>query len=183
VRAALLGLLLIPFVAGAGEIVESSVALDSGVYSIEVLVRIEAPQEVVYRAITDYDHLTEINSSIVESYIVETHGAGRSSVYTRIRLCVMFFCKQVRQVQDIVEYGNARVKATILPESSDFESGKASWDLVVADDATFMQFNAEVDPSFWVPPVIGIWLFEREMTRQVLEIAGYMEQQAGARNP
>ena len=179
VRGALLGLLLIPFVAGAGEIVESSVALDSGVYSIDVLVRIEAPLEVVYQAITDYDHLTEINSSIVESYIVETQGAGRSRVYTSMKLCVLFFCKQVRQVQDIVEYGNALVKATILPESSDFESGSASWDLVVADNVTYMQFSTEVDPSFWVPPLIGTWLLEREMIKQVQETAMYIEQKAG----
>lgn len=174
-RGALLGFLLIPFVAGAGEIIKSSVVVVSDVYSVDVLVRIEAPLDVVYNAITDYDHLTEINPSIVESYIVETQGVDRYRVYTRIKLCVLFFCKQIRQVQDMVEYGNALVKATLLPELSDFESGSASWGLVVADDATFMQFSAAVDPSFWVPPLIGTWLFEREMVRQVLETARYME--------
>ena len=182
VYAVFTGLLLLPLVAGAAAVVESSVALDSEVYSVDVLVRIEAPLEVVHEAITDYDHLTEINPSIVESSILETHGPGRYRVYTRIKLCVLFFCKQIHQVQDIVEYGDALVKATLLPESSDFESGKASWDLVVADDATFMQFSAEVDPSFWVPPLIGTWLFEREMVRQVMETASYMEQQAATQD-
>ncbi len=178
-RGVLPGLLLVTFVAGAGEIIESSVSLDADIYSVDVLVRIEAPLEVVYNAITDYDHLTEINSSIEESYIVEKQGADRHRVYTRIKLCVLFFCKQIRQVQDIVENGNTQVKATLLPELSDFEAGSASWDLVVADDATFMQFNAAVDPSFWVPPLIGTWLFEREIVRQALETARYMEKQAG----
>jgi len=182
VRGVFTGLLLIPFVAGAGEIIKSSVTLDSDVYSVDILARIEAPLDVVYNAITDYDHLTEINPSIMESYIVETQGADRHRVYTRIKLCVFIFCKQIRQVQDIVEYGNTLLKATLLPESSDFESGSARWDLVVADDATFMQFSAEVDPSFWVPPLIGLWLFEREIVRQVLETARYMEKQAGARD-
>ena len=183
VRAALAGLLLLPLLAAAAEIVESSVALDADVYAIDVLVRIEAPLEVVYRAITDYDHLTEINPSIVESYILDTQGKGKYRVYTRIKLCVLFFCKEFRQVQDIVEHGNALVKATILPESSDFESGSASWDLVVADGVTYMEFSAKVDPSFWVPPLIGTWLFEHEMTRQVMETARYIEKQAAAPVP
>jgi len=178
-RGALLGLLLLPSVTGAGEVVKSSVALDSGIYSVDVLVRIEAPLEVVFQAITDYDRLTEINASIIESYIVETQGADRYRVFTRVKFCVLFFCKQIRQVQDIVEYGPALIKATILPELSDFESGSASWDLVVADDVTYMQFSTEVDPAFWVPPLVGTWLVEREMTKQVQETAMYIEQKVG----
>ena len=178
-RGALLGLLFIPSIAGAGEVVESSVTLDSGIYSVDVLVRIEAPLDVVFQAITDYDRLTEINASIVESYIVGTRGADRYRVFTRVKFCVLFFCKQIRQVQDIVEYGPALVKATILPESSDFESGSASWDLAVADNVTYMQFSTEVDPSFWVPPLIGTWLIKREMIKQVQETAMYIEQKAG----
>ena len=179
-RGALLGLLLVPSVLCAGEVVESSVALDAGIYSVDVLVRIEAPLEVVFQAITDYDRLTEINSSILESYIVETQGADRYRVFTRVKFCVLFFCKQIRQVQDMVEYNPARVTATILPELSDFDSGRASWDLVVADDVTYMQFSTEVDPSFWVPPLIGTWLIKREMIKQVKETAMYIEQKAGA---
>jgi len=179
-RGALLGLLFIPSIAGAGEIVESSVALDSGIYSVDVLVRIEAPLPVVSRAITDYDRLTEINASIVESYIVEAQGPNRYRVFTRVKFCILFFCKQISQVQDMVEYGPALIKATILPELSDFDSGHASWDLMVADDVTYMQFSTEVDPSFWVPPLIGTWLVEREMIKQVKETAMYIEQKAGA---
>ena len=182
-RAALSGLLLIPLVAAGGEVVESSVVLDADVYAIDVLARIEAPLDVVYLSITDYDHLTDINPSIIESYIIDKQGEGRYRVFTKIRLCVMFFCKKITQVQDIVEHGKALVNATILPESSDFESGSASWDLVVADGVTYMEFSASVDPSFWVPPLIGTWLFEREMTRQVLETARYMEGKAAAQDP
>lgn len=178
-RGALLGLLFIPFVTVAGEVVKSSVALDSGIYSVDVLVRIEAPLEVVFQAITDYDRLTEINASIIESYIVETQGADRYRVFTRVKFCVLFFCKQIRQVQDIVEYGPALIKAAILPELSDFESGSARWDLIIADNVTYMQFSTEVDPAFWVPPLVGTWLLEREMTKQVQETAMYIEQKVG----
>jgi len=180
VRAVLSVLLLIPLLAAAGEVVESSVVLDADVYSIDVLVRIEAPLEVVHRAITDYGRLTEINPSIVESLVLEELGKDRYRVYTRIELCVMFFCKQFIQVQDVVEQGKTLVKATILPERSDFESGSASWDLVVADGVTYMEFSAKVDPEFWVPPLIGTWLVEREMIRQVLATASYIEKQVAA---
>jgi hypothetical protein len=168
-------LLLAPGIACAGEIRESSVTLADGVYRITVDARIAAPPGAVYRAITDYDHLSRINGSIVESRIVRTFGPDRHRVRSVIRACILFFCRSVLQVQDIARHGQRRVEADILPELSDFRYGRAVWQLEADGPGTLMHFTAQLEPAFWVPPLIGPWLFEHKIVSELLESTAAIE--------
>lgn len=168
-------LLCLPGLALAGAITDSSVTLEHGVYMISVDARIEAPPDTVHRLITDYDHLSEINHSIVQSHIIKTFGPDRHRVHSVIRACILFFCRHVNQVQDIAQQGRRRVEARILPEQSDFRYGVAVWQLEGDDAETRMHFTAQLKPAFWVPPLIGPWLFEQKIVSEILESAAVME--------
>jgi hypothetical protein len=135
----------------------------------------------VQRLITDYDRLTEINSSLKESRVVQEYNPLKHRVHTVIRVCILFFCRSVTQVQDISQQAGGRIEAVILPALSDFRQGHARWDLAAAGTGTIMHFNAELEPAFWVPPIIGPWLFERQLIREVRESTAIME--ARAREP
>jgi hypothetical protein len=174
-------LLVVPLLAGAAEILDSSVELEAGTYRITVDARIDAPRETVLRLITDYEHLSRINSSIEETRVLQTNGPDSHRVHTVIRACILFFCKRVTQLQDITRYGNDSVEAVILPEGSDFRHGIARWELTSDGRATRMHFTAELEPAFWVPPLIGPWLFERKIVREIRESARYMERDAQQR--
>jgi hypothetical protein len=168
-------LLLIPAAAQAGRILDSSVTLDDGVYSISVAARIAAPADTVYRFITDYDRLTTINTAIRESRIIRTDGPDRHRVRTVIRACILFFCRSVLQVQDMERHAGHRLVAVIIPEASDFRQGRAEWRLAGAGADTTMYFEAKLEPAFWVPPVIGPWLFRNKIVSELLESAAHME--------
>ncbi len=171
-------LLFAPLLAAAGEILDSSSNLEAGVYTLALTARIDAPPATVQRLITDYDHLTEINSSLTESRVVLEHGPKRHRVHTVIRACILFFCRSVTQVQDITQDANGTVEAVILPALSDFRQGSARWDLAAAGGGTTMHFSATLEPSFWVPPLIGPWLFERQLINEVRESSAIMEARA-----
>jgi Polyketide cyclase / dehydrase and lipid transport len=168
-------LLCLPGAAQAGAIMDSSVTLEHGIYMISVDARIEAPPDTVHRLITDYDHLHGINHSIEESHIIKTFGPDRHRVRSVIRAYILFFCRHVNQVQDITQQGGRRVEARILPELSDFRYGMAVWQLDGDDAATRMHFTAQLEPAFWVPPLIGPWLFEQKIVSEILESAAVME--------
>jgi hypothetical protein len=161
--------------AGAGEILDSSVTLTDGLYRISADARIAAAPESVHRYITDYDHLTRINHSIEESRIVHTYGPERHRVRSVITACILFFCRRVTQVQDMIQHGASRLEARILPELSDFRYGHAEWRLAADGQDTLMHFSAQLEPSFWVPPLIGPWLFENKIVSELLESAAIME--------
>jgi hypothetical protein len=171
-------LLLIPLVAHAGKVLDSSVTLEDGVYAIRVEALINASPEVVFRFLTDYDHLATINSSIRESRIIRTYSPEQHRVRTLIRACILFFCRSVRQVQDMQMHNDHRLVADIIPQLSDFRQGRAEWRLTGSDADTTMQFTALLEPAFWVPPVIGPWLFRHKIVSELLESAAHMEMAA-----
>lgn len=177
-RTAILAWVLLPLAAAAGQILQSAVTEQDDVYDIDIRARIEAPLATVHRVITDYDHLYRVNPAIVESRIVRRDSPVKHRVHTVIKACILFFCKRVVQLQDVVQQGDRRVEAVILPEESDFRYGWMLWELTAHGTATDMHFSARLEPAFWVPPLIGPWLFERQILRELLESARYMEAQA-----
>jgi hypothetical protein len=168
-------LLLVANLACAGEIRDSSVVLEDGVYRITAQARIHAPMATVIGRITDYNNLTRINHSIEESRIIQTFSPDRHRVHSIIRACILFFCRRVTQVQDIEQQGKDRVEASILPELSDFRYGHAVWQLAADGTDTLMDFSAQLEPSFWVPPLIGPWLFENKIVSELLDSATIIE--------
>ena len=166
---------LFPLATHAAEILDSTISLESGRYTIEVNAHIDAPLVTVQGVITDYNNLSTVNSSIKESRILLTYTPNRHRVHTVIRVCILFFCKSVRQVQDVIQHGNHRVEAVMLPEFSDFKSGDARWDLSRLENGTHLYFISMLEPAFWVPPVIGPWLIQRRINHEIIESARYME--------
>ena len=174
-RAFIAGLLLFPAVGLPGEIIESSVSVDDGVFTISVDAHINASPQAVYRHITDYSNLPLLNPSIRESRVTHTFSPARHRVRTVMRACILFFCRSILQVQDITQHGGDRVSARMVPGLSDFRQGQADWLLTASGEFTTMHFSAELEPDFWVPPVIGPWLFKRKVIRELLISAAYME--------
>ncbi|NNG11679.1 MAG: hypothetical protein HKM88_00360 [Halobacteria archaeon] len=177
-RGVVLCLLCMPLAALAGEILDSSANLDDGVYTLTLMARIDAPPAIVQRLITDYDRLTEINSSLTESRVILEYSPVKHRVHTVIQACILFFCRRVTQVQDITRDANGHIEALILPTLSDFRQGSARWELVAAGNGTTMHFSATLEPSFWVPPLIGPWLFEHQLIREFRESIAIIEARA-----
>lgn len=168
-------LLAAPLLSRAGGVLDSSVRYDAGVYSLSIEARIDAPVEMVYRLITDYDHLHDINPAIRESRILRTYSPVKHRIRTVTRVCVLFYCRNVTQSQDMVQLPGYTIEAVILPQDSDFRRGRGHWRLTGEGDATVMRFGAELVPAFYLPKLIGPWLIRREMVRQITEIVLLIE--------
>ena len=177
-------LLLMPGGATAAEILASSVTHTEGRYELALRARIDAPRDAVYRAITDYSNLAAINPDIEVSELLATTPAGVVTVRTVIHVCILVFCKRVEQLQRVTQPDASSIEAVIIPEGSDFRSGVARWLLASPTAATTeLQFTDTFEPDFWVPPLIGPWLLERKLVREVIETAGYIEARQAAGRP
>jgi hypothetical protein len=155
-----------------------------GRYELEIRARIDAPREVVRRAITDYANLAAINPDIEVSELLGTTEAGVSTVRTVIQVCILVFCKQVEQLQRVTQPDAQTIEAEVIPEGSDFRSGFARWRLASPTEMTTeLQFTETFEPDFWVPPVIGPWLIQRKLVREVAETVMHIEAQQAAGTP
>ena len=178
-RGLLISLSLFPCALLAGEILDSSVTHDGAVYRLSITARVDAPLTVVYQSITDFTNLAAINPSIEESQILELQGADRQRVRSVIRVCILVFCKRVEQVQDVTLVDSHTVVATMVPGAGDFRAGSARWALMAVGTATDLYFTETFEPDFWVPPLIGPWLIEKKLVREVAETTLSIEGQAG----
>jgi len=160
-------LLLIPAGSFAGQVLESRVDYDGDVFEMSAVALIDAPPGQVLGALTDYQHLSQVNPDIIESEILLVYSPTRHRVRSLLKTCILFFCKRIHQVQDITQVSDRVIEAVNLPEGSDFEYGTMRWELAEQGDATRMHFDAQLKPAFWVPPLIGSWLVKRKLVREI----------------
>ena len=145
--------------------------------------RLDTPLAASYGVFRDFANLPRINDAIelVQAMPGAPHGAQR--LYTRIRVCIWFFCTHLDQVQDIreVQEGDALgLDAEVLPELSNLRYGRARWRMQRCGERTCLDFQAELEPDFWTPPIIGPWAIERAMRNEALQTSQGIERLARA---
>jgi hypothetical protein len=166
--------LLLQAGAWAADIDVVSVERDGDRYRVDMQVRLEADAVLARDLMRDASRLPEINDNIVSAMV-----PADGHLHTVVEFCVTFFCRRVEQLQTVEAGKPATLKMTVLPESSDLTYGEATWDFRALDaDRSYMRFNAEIVPDFWVPPVIGPWLIRRKMLEQARVTAAGIEQVA-----
>jgi hypothetical protein len=164
--------------AHGGELLQTNVEHVDERYTIVSEVRIAVPVAAVRQMLMDLNHLDRINRSIEDSKILHVYSEGHYRVRTVINACVLFYCKRMVQVQDVQQLDDGDIVATVVPGLSDFRYGVARWTLRQDGDATRLRFDAEVEPSFWIPPLIGPWLIGQKFHSEALESAENMERLA-----
>ncbi|WP_297527345.1 SRPBCC family protein [Thiohalobacter sp.] len=165
--------------AQAAELLNVLVEQRGTVYRVELDARFAAPAGRLRTLLTDYPHLDRINPSIHTSEVLAGAGPGRDRVRTVAKVCVAIFCKEIEQVQDLEVAPDGSINATVRPKQSDFRYGFARWRFEEDAAGTRMRFVSEIEPAFWVPPLIGPWLIQRALRAEALESIHNLERLAG----
>jgi hypothetical protein len=166
------------FAAAAGQVYTALVTHQSGSYFVEVDTLTNAPEPAVRRLLTDYDHLGRVNSAIESSEILLERKAGDYQVRTVTKACVWFYCRRIRQVQNVIESQDGSITAVVIPEQSDFKHGYARINLWQEPTGTRVLIRSEVQPDFWIPPIIGPWIIKRKLRSEALETVNNLERVA-----
>lgn len=162
----LLGLL--PPLAHAADLAGLQVTETDGVYSISLVMQLQAPAQQVHRVLTDYARIYRLNPAIVESEILPAPDDGVVRVRTRLRDCVAFFCREIDQVEDVRELGTGELQATTVPALSSFRSGAASWEVLGQGDHSQVSYQAEMEPDFYIPPLVGTFVVKQKLRQNTL---------------
>ena len=174
----LLGLWLWSAAIPAGQVATATVNHEAGRYFIEVDALVGVTEPRARNLLTDYDNLGRLNSAIEVSEILKVREPGDYQVRTVTEACVWLYCKRIHQVQDVLEAHDGTVTAVILPELSDFRYGYARLNLWQEPGGTRVLIRSEVEPDFWIPPLIGPWLIKRKLHSEALETVANLEQVA-----
>ena len=178
-----LGLLALAPAASAAEIESLQVSRSGARYHVEMEVRLHAAPVAAYNAFAEPANLPKINPAVQQVQVVRPRLNEQARLYTEVRVCAMFYCKTLHQLQDM-RYAprpdGGHLHAEVLPDMSDFSYGRADWHFSPSGPATHLHFSAELEPRFWVPPLIGPWLVERSLREEAQRSSVGIERLAAA---
>jgi uncharacterized protein YndB with AHSA1/START domain len=173
----------------AAEVTRAEVAHAEDLYTLTLEAYLAAPPLAVFAVITDYRHIQDLHRRVRESRVLRRIDARTTDVYTLLKGCVAaIFCKSIRRVERITETPPYELTAEVIPGESDLKSGFVRWRLYPEGEGTRLVYESEMEPDFWVPPVLGDALMSRsirnttqEMIERVEELA--REQHVGGGEP
>jgi len=151
----------------AEDLVHVEVFENSGAYQIKVVAVLKVPASYVRGVLTDYTHIYRLNPSIIESEVLEKHEDGAVSVRTKVIGCAAYFCEELERVEKVRQLPSGDLQAEIIPELSQFISGKTLWKIKSKGDFCEVTYHSEVEPDIFIPPVVGKFLVKRSIKEEM----------------
>ena len=149
----------------AAELLDVQVDLQDKRYRLYSEVQFEVGPKALYDLLIDYEKFERFTSAIVESRNVDPDERGRPGFYARMQGCVLLFCKSFIRNGYLLLTPIAEIVAVADPEESDFNFSRERWQLIPDGTGTLMIYDFEMEPAFWVPPVIGPYFIQRTLRR------------------
>ncbi len=163
----------------AYEIATLDVTHDDGHYTVNFSVWLAAPAGHVRALSTDYANLAQLSDLVAESRVLSISG-NTTRLKLVLRACLLFLCKSVSRVEDVVAEANGDITTRALPEQSDFRVATERWRILAEGSGTRFVYQAELEPDFFIPPIVGPFIMRRVMESELRESAVRFERLAGS---
>lgn len=157
---------------------EVNVRYEDKTYYLNAEFIVDASQARVMAVLTDFENIADLNPAIIESELQDSIKQKGLRVKTVIKDCILFFCKSITRVEDITKTGNEKLEAFVLPMLSDLRSGYAVWVLTQNPSGTMVKYDANMQPKFWIPPIIRSYLLKKKFKQRVIESVELLQQKA-----
>lgn len=161
----------------SAEVIQSNISDKEGIYSASLIMQINAPTNKVYALFTDYDHLYRLSDNITDSEIID-EDPPEYTVVVKTHNCVLFFCKDLRQTQHVLELGDGYIAVEDIKGQSDFLSAESYWHIYAHKKGTRVTFKSEMKPGFWLPPLIGPWYYKMRFLEEIKNMIERLEKLA-----
>ena len=156
-------LLLLSLAVNAAELRDISVEKNEKRYSLASKTYFDVDAEELYQVLIDYDLFTRFTSAFAESRNRDPDEQGRPQFYTRMEGCVIWWCKSFERNGYLLLTPSIEIIAIIDPETSNFDYSHERWRLQREGEGTLLIYEFEMEPGFWVPPVIGPYIIKRTL--------------------
>jgi hypothetical protein len=149
----------------------------NGVYRVSFDAVLAAPPSKVAAVLQDYSAYPSLDVRIRSSERLVSEPGGAILVRTRIHACEGIFCRTVTRVER-VEPGPDSLVATVIPALSQLRQGLARTTWQAQDGGTRVSYEAEFEPDFWVPELIGRQFARHGLRDSTLELFANVERHA-----
>jgi len=168
---------------GGAELRAISVTLEEGRYHLTSETLFGVSQDDLYAVLIDYELFKKFTSAIFASRNVAPGADGRPRFYTRMEVCVLFYCKIFVRNGYLLLTPKHDIVAVSDPDESDFKYSRERWRLSSEDDGTLMIYEFEMEPRFWVPPLFGPYFMKRALEAGAMRAVNRIEALARGEEP
>jgi hypothetical protein len=160
-----LGILLVA-VSGSTATIESiNVDHEGKIYSLHAETLLDASPEAIAAVLLDYERFGRISSVYKEYGYLDPLPDGTPVVFTRMEGCLLFYCKSMTRVERLEAASPGHIRTVTLPDRSDFKRSISEWTFKQEAAGTRMIYTLEMEPDFFVPPLIGPPILKRTLRR------------------
>ncbi len=156
-------LLLLPSLAASADLINIKVEKKGKRYYVQSESVYYASRPALFHVLLDYENFDKVSSVFTESYFLEPADDGAPRGFTRVSGCVLFFCTQIDRVDRLYVDEFESIVAKTEPENSDFKHSVGRWRFEGDESATRIHYEFEMEPGFWVPPIIGPYFLKKRL--------------------
>ena len=139
----------------AKTILYTLVSHNAGRYQVVFDVLIDAEHARVRKIMADYEGWPRLSPVIEEVRRITVNDNGSETVRMSLHLCLWLYCKNLVKTGELAILDNGDIVVTGLPAQSDFRYTNEHWRTQPVEDRTRVKYKAELEPDFFVPPLIG----------------------------
>ncbi|MEX2516815.1 MAG: SRPBCC family protein [Gammaproteobacteria bacterium] len=159
--------MLMPALTSAGDVEHVHASHADGRYRLEIMMVIDSPVAAVRELMQDLERLHELSDAISESPLLGPAGVTPARRRVVTETCIWFFCFGSIYEERITQYSPDHFEARIDPAHSDYHYGLSVWRTESLDRRrTRIEFICDIEPAFWVPPIIGPWMIKQKMRQE-----------------
>ena len=173
-------LFLQSFALRSAELQDVQVDLRNERYFLNSTVYFDVSPQALYAVVSDFDKFDKFTSAIVESRNTGPDEYGRPGFYSRMEGCVLLFCKSFVRNGYLLLTPIAEIVAIANPGESDFKFSHERWQLISDREGTLLIYDFEMEPDFWVPPIIGPFVIQRALRSGAVRAVNRIEKLAQA---
>lgn len=162
-RAAVVVALVSALPAFAADLRDVRVERDGELYQMRSEVYFAVERVALYEVFRDWNLSPQFSSWVVEARNLEPDDTGRPGFYIRNHGCMLFICKTLVREGYVADRPYEVIRASADAERSDFSISNETWRFESEGDGTLVVYELDMEPKFWVPPVIGPWVIKRKL--------------------
>jgi len=149
---------------------QQSAKFENDVYILNASFEVEASIEDIIHLLTDFENITQLHPSIIESELLPSLADDKTRIRTVVKDCVLFFCKEIVRVENVIQYGNESLVAEVVPFLSDLRSGQTHWNFQRQGKVTTVMYQSTMQPKFWIPPIIRSRTVTKKLENRIMEM-------------
>lgn len=146
-----------------------------GRYTVKFDVLLNGSHESIYAAIADPDRWPRLSDIVTTARIVGTLPDGRQRVSVTFRDCILVFCHSVHKHETLLISAGGNIETLAFPDQSDFSYAHEHWRISDEGRRTRVLYQAEMTPSFYIPPVVGAYIFKAKIRSLLLNVTANLE--------